>query len=266
MNRRIVIHAGFHKTGTSSVQAMLRENARVLKPHVHVLLKSGFRDLTEAARSFSIKPREETLAEVGAAATAFFASLDDTDPRPLLMASEDLSGHMPGRHGVECYDSAPLVMQSVAQAAFARFGADTDLTFYFSTRARDSWLRSTWWQNLRSTRLTLGFPDYCAGFDEARTLDEILTEIAADVAPAKVVSQPLEEVARAPLGPLDPVLDLLALPDLDRAKLTALPPANVQPDVGIDAVFLALNQSQLSDSDVREAKRNILKMARKTVS
>lgn len=265
MTTKIVIHAGFHKTGTSSVQAMLRENETRLEPHVRVYLKSGFRDLTEAARSFSIKPREETLANVAKAAEAFFAGLDLADPRPILMESEDLSGHMPGRHGVECYEGAGLVMQSIANAALARFGDDTDLTFYFSTRSREDWLRSTWWQNLRSTRLTLAYSEYCAGFTDARTLDEILTEITDDVAPARVRSRRLEETAAGPLGPLDPVLDLLELTGLDRGSLTALPPANVQPEIGIDAVFLALNRSGLTNKDVSAAKRSILRMARRQV-
>ena len=31
MPRRIILHAGFHKTGTSSIQATLRENRVALK-------------------------------------------------------------------------------------------------------------------------------------------------------------------------------------------------------------------------------------------
>lgn len=266
MTTRIVIHAGFHKTGTTSVQAMLRENSERLDPHVRVYLKESFADLTDAARAFSIKPREDTLAAVADAATAFFSGCDADDPRALLMASEDLSGHMPGRHGLDCYDGAGLVMRALSEAAFSRFGADADVTFYFSTRARDSWLRSTWWQNLRSTRLGLDLHEYRAQFDAARSLDDILSEVASDVAPAKVASRRLEDVGNGPLGPLDPILDLLDIDGLDRSALTALPPENVQPDLGIDAVFLALNRSQLPDKDIRTAKRSIRKMARRLQS
>ncbi|MFP7569793.1 hypothetical protein [Marivita sp. S2033] len=258
---QIVIHAGFHKTGTTSVQAMLRENADRLSPHLRVLLKDGFSTLTSKARSFSIAPNEKTLAHVAKASTAFFADLDPTDQRPVLMSSEDLSGHMPGRHGLECYDSAGLVMKSIADAAFARFGDGLDLTFYFSTRNRDAWLRSTWWQNLRSTRLDRDFASYTAQFADARSLAEILIEIEQDVAPAKVVSHALEASKTLPLGPLTPLLDLLTLPRLDRSLLTVLPPENVQPDIGIDQVFLALNRSCLPDKDVQSAKRSIRKMA-----
>lgn len=261
MTRQVVIHAGFHKTGTTSVQAMLRENADVLAPHVQVFLKDGFETLTTRARAFSIDPGERTLAKVAKAAAGFFSGLDRDDPRPILLASEDLSGHMPGRHGLECYDSASLIMRCISVSAFAWFGEDADVTFYFSTRDRDTWLRSTWWQNLRSTRLTLDFEAYTKRFYGAATLDDILADVAKDVAPAIVVSERLEDVSGRPYGPLDPLLGILDMPGLDRTALRVLPPENVQPDAGIDAVFLALNRSTLSDKDIQEAKHSIRKMA-----
>lgn len=263
MTKQIVIHGGFHKTGTTSVQSMLRENAELLEPHLQVFLKEGFQDLTAKARAFSIDPREKTLAQVAKSAAGFFAGLKVDDPRPILMASEDLGGHMPGRHGLECYDSAGLVMRCISVSAYAIFGEETDVTFYFSTRDRDTWLRSTWWQNLRSTRLTLDYDDYVKRFDNALTLDDVLGDIATDVAPAKVVSRRLEDIGNAPLGPLDAVLDLFDLPELDHDELTALPPENVQPDVGIDQVFLALNRSKLPDKSIQDAKRRIRRMARR---
>lgn len=266
MTLQIVIHAGFHKTGTTSVQTMLRENAEVLQPHLRCFLKDDFEDLTSKARSFSVNPNQETLSDVAEAAQAFFATIDAEDARPILMSSEDLSGHMPGRHGLECYDSSGLVMKCISEAIADQFGDDIDLTFYFSTRQREPWLRSTWWQNLRSTRLCLDFPDYAAQFEDARGLDDILAEVADDVAPAKVASEALEIATDRPLGPLAPLLDQLDVPRLDRAALTTLPPENVQPDIGIDAVFLALNRSQLLDSDVKEAKRSLRRMARRVTT
>lgn len=263
MTTRIVIHAGFHKTGTTSVQSMLRENAAIFEPYLRVFLKDSFEDLTDKARAFSIDPKEKTLASVAKAATAFFKEVDTADPRPILMSSEDLSGHMPGRHGLECYDSAGLVMKCLADATFSRFGKNTDLTFYFSTRNRETWLRSTWWQNLRSTRLTDDFQTYVGQFNEAHTLDDILEEIATDVSPARVTSFALEDSTDLPVGPLDPLLTLLDLEGLDRSTVRVLPPENVQPDLGIDAVFLALNQSDLPEKDVQEAKRVIRRMARR---
>jgi hypothetical protein len=258
---RIVIHAGFHKTGTTSVQAMLKENATTLAPHLRVFLKEDFKDLTTRARAFSIDPKERTLAQVAKAAGAFFDTLDTRDERPILLSSEDLSGHLPGRHGLECYDSAGLVMKCIADAVANRFGPYADPIFYFSTRDRGAWLRSTWWQNLRSTRLVQDFQSYCASFDEARDLEDILEEVSEDVAPAHVTSRKLEDATDMPFGPLEPILELLELPKLDRSSLKVLPPENVQPDIGIDSVFLALNRSDLPEKDVQDIKRMIRRRA-----
>ena len=54
----VVIHAGFHKTGTTSVQTALTENAERLAPHLRVLLKPDFKPLTDADM-----PALETLGE-----------------------------------------------------------------------------------------------------------------------------------------------------------------------------------------------------------
>ncbi|MDU8912947.1 hypothetical protein [Aestuariicoccus sp. MJ-SS9] len=258
---RIVVHAGFHKTGTTSVQSMIRENRSALQAHVRCYLKPDFEDLTGAARAFSIDPDARRLAAVGREAADVFGSFDPDDPRPVLMSSEDLSGHLPGRHGLDRYDAAPLIMAQLADAARARFGDALDLIFFFSTRDRAAWLRSTWWQNLRSTRLTEDLPTYTAKIAAAADLPAILRDVAEAVAPATVAALPLEDSTKDPFGPLTPLLDLVQLPDAARAALTVLPPENQQPDLGLEQVFLALNRSDLRDKHVQEAKRSLRQMA-----
>ncbi len=258
---RIVIHAGFHKTGTSSVQSLLHVNRDVLSDSLRVCLKPDFEPLTEAARAFSADPGPMGLADMTDAAQRFFATLDPDDPRPVLMSSEDLSGHMPGRLGLERYDAAELIMPQIAEAALMRFGAEADLRFYFSTRAPDPWLRSAWWQNLRATRLTLDFDAYAARFAEAADLDAVLHSVAEAVAPLQVAACPLEESSSQPQGPLTPLLDLVGLPEDRRAALTMLPPANVQPELGLQPVMLALNRSGLKLRQIKEVKRILRGMA-----
>ena len=260
---RIVIHAGFHKTGTTSVQAMLDANRRVLSRQYQVFLKDDFEDLTKCAREFSVDPTPKMLTKVIHAAAVFFDSLDPTDPRPILMSSEDLCGNMPGRRGLDRYDAASLVLSQLAEAAQLRFGPDTDLTFYLSTRSREAWLKSTWWQNLRSTRLTLDFDAYSQQIAAAADLDQVLEDMAEITAGARVTSCPLETSSPTAFGPLTPILDLLDVPEVTRQKLKTLPPANVQPEIGLDLVFLALNRSDLTDDNLAEAKRTLRRLANK---
>lgn len=258
---RLVVHAGFHKTGTTSVQAMLRENADRLAPHLRIFLKPDFEPLTRAARAFTLAPEAATLAGVSEKARAFFDSLDADDARCVVMASEDLAGHMPGRHGRDSYDGAGLLMAAIAKAA-TRIATQEETIFFFSTRNREDWLRSTWWQSLRSTRLCEDFDTYRARLYGAPDLDASLAEIASDVAPATVISRRLEDSARTRLGPLTPLLDAAGVPATVRHRLTALPPENVRPDLGIDAVFLALNRSGLPDAQISDLKREIRRRAR----
>ncbi|KMK68762.1 hypothetical protein [Puniceibacterium sp. IMCC21224] len=261
---RLVIHAGFHKTGTTSVQSMIAANRDTLAPLTRCYLRDDFANLTEAARRFSISPDATALENVLDAATEFFDNLDPQDPRAILMSSEDLSGHLPGRHGLDRYDAAALILSQVAEAAHTRFGATLDLTFHFSTRSADAWLRSTWWQNLRSTRMTRDLDDYARTIAAAADHSAILQDVASAVAPDAVTCQPLEETGALPQGPLTPLLDLLGIDAATRATLTVLPPNNVQPDIGLDQVFLALNRSGLRHKQVKEAKRSLRRMAEHT--
>ncbi|WP_372833163.1 hypothetical protein [Puniceibacterium confluentis] len=259
----MVIHAGFHKTGTTSAQTMIRINRTALDAHVRCYLRDDFMPLTRAARTFSTRPDADTLDAVRTAAIAFFDTIDPEDPRDILMSSEDLSGHLPGRHGLDRYDAAGLIMSQLADTARARFGAGFDLVFYFSTRSRDAWLRSTWWQNLRVTRLTLDQTDYADKITAAADLPAVLQEVAEAVAPETVTFQALEDIAALTFGPLTPLLDLLEIGEETRASLTAVAPENVQPELGLDAVFLALNRSGLNAKHLSEAKRGLLQLAKR---
>ncbi len=61
--RRIVIHAGFHKTGTTTVQQTLKAHATVLAPHLQVVLREDMEAVCEAARAYSLAPDEGLLAQ-----------------------------------------------------------------------------------------------------------------------------------------------------------------------------------------------------------
>ena len=92
MPRKIIIHAGFHKTGTSSLQQVLRANRPLLQPELAMRLKGQMQDLTHATRGYSTWRDDLILVK---AATRFGAVLDDlvTMPkRALLISAEEFSG------------------------------------------------------------------------------------------------------------------------------------------------------------------------------
>ena len=63
MSMRLVLHAGFHKTGTTSLQQTLRKNKRLLSRHWRVFTRLGQEPLCEAARAYSVRrePLERAL-------------------------------------------------------------------------------------------------------------------------------------------------------------------------------------------------------------
>ncbi|MDO6586008.1 hypothetical protein Q4543_10790 [Salipiger sp. 1_MG-2023] len=254
----VVIHPGFHKTGTSTVQIALSRNRALLEPHLRLYLREDFEPLAHSARSYSVSRSDKHRDAIGRNALRFFRGIGRDDPRPVLISSEDLSGHMPGRNGITRYDAAPTILALIAENAAHWFGPSLDLTFYFSTRAPDPWLRSCWWQNLRSTRLTQDLDQFSQGLPDAADLPAIVGAVAA-----RTASCPLEDSTLRPEGPLSPMLDLLSLPDQIRNLLVSPPPMNQQPDLGIAEVLLALNRSGLEDEALSEAKKTMRRLAQK---
>lgn len=259
---RVVIHSGFHKTGTTSVQTTARQNAAQLEPHARIFLRADFPGLTEAARSYSITRKPHALEQVYSEAEAFFGKLDRSDTRPVALLSEDLSGHLPGRHDIADYGAAPALMAQLAAAAVAVLGADVGLHFHLSTRAADPWFRSAYWQILRSARRTEGPEDFARLFASAADFDTVVAAIAEAVDPYPVKAVALETLRDAPQGPMTPLLDLLDIPPDTRAAMVPSSPANVRPD-GLDDVFLALNRCGLPDRKVTALKKTALRMARR---
>ncbi|KAA8616274.1 hypothetical protein [Salipiger aestuarii] len=257
---RVVVHAGFHKTGTSTVQHALAQNRDALAPHLRIHLREDFDPLTASARSWSVTRSDKHFAAIGRNALRFFRSIGREDTRPVLMSSEDLCGHMPGRNGIAAYDAAPDILRVIADNARHWFGPALDLVIYFSTRAPDPWLRSTWWQNLRSTRLTKDLDPYADDLPRAADLSAVADAVRAAVT-AQVVTTPLEDSAARPEGPLAPLLDLTDVPADVRAALGIPPPVNAQPDLGMAEVLLALNRSGLDDEALSDAKRTIRRLA-----
>jgi hypothetical protein len=143
MPRKIIIHTGFHKTGTSSVQQVLRANRPLLQPELAMSLKGQMPDLMHATRGYSTWRDDLTLVK---AATRFGAVLDGLVAMPkraLLLSAEGFSGHMPGRGDLADDSAAPILLSRYCDEIAARF-PNIEQVIYFSTRAPESWLQSAY--------------------------------------------------------------------------------------------------------------------------
>lgn len=257
---RVLLHPGFHKTGTSSLQRGAETLSAALEPHLRLMVTADIHAATRAACRYSARPQNDRLRAFAESFAAALAPLDPSDTRALLISSEDLSGHLPGlHHRVETYAAAPALIDAAVATLRARFGPKSEITVLCTTREPRAWQRSVWYQHLRAQRVTEDFDRYRPRLDEAARLDAIVAAIADRLgARARVARTAIEQAGAAPLGPLGVALDLLGVPT---AGLSPLPAQNVQPP-GAAAELLALNRSGLDDAALAEAKRQLLRRYR----
>lgn len=252
MPRKIVLHAGFHKTGTSTVQAVLRTNRKTLMPALAIRLKGQMAELMSATRGYSTYGTPDALDKVSRRFDALLAELPGMPRRALLLSAEELSGHMPGRGPLADYSAAPVLMYQFWQRARVKF-PETPIVFCFATRAADAWQRSAWAEHVKSSGMRLDLNEYCTRYPLASDLDAVVREVRRRV-PAPVHSYALEDCANLPLGPADPVLDLCDIPDDIRSALTPEPPQNTRLGDDILAALLRINRTH-NDTDARNAAK-----------
>lgn len=246
MVQRLVVHAGFHKTGTTTIQNTLAAHADTLCDHVQIVLRADMGGLCEAARAYSVSGSAFDLGLVRyeAAVLAEGWSADT-----LLLSSEDLSGHMPGRHGLTDYSAAiPLC------AAMAEGWEGADITWVYTTRSAAPWLASCHVQHLRAARMTLDRSEYAAAFVGSADLSGIIAQLRAHLGSSTVEAYALEDHRDNLIAPL---LALLDLPEDLRAAITPVSPANMSPSADKIAALLDLNRSDIADDAWRAAQNDL---------
>lgn len=260
MPRRIIIHAGFHKTGTSTIQATLRENRVALKKHIALRLRWHLKDIVVAARGYSTDQDPLTLIKVQSRFGAMMNEVPGMPRRTLIISAEELSGHLPGRGALADYSAAPVLLYSYWEIARARY-PEAEILFFLSTRAPEPWLASAYWEHVKSSSMTLDFDAFREKYHQAANLSEMVTEIASRV-PAAVHSHALEDCRDLPLGPTDPLLDLCEVPLSLRPDLTSVPAVNERMGNDVLVALLDANRTQNGEKARIAAKQAILAGAR----
>lgn len=256
---RVLLHPGFHKTGTSSLQRGAQARQHDLESHLRLLVTADVVEATRAARKYSAHQDMDHLRRFAEELTQALAPVSPDDPRALLISAEDLSGYIPGNHGVRTYDAAPSLMNVAAAVLRSHFGPGVEVTIFYTTRAAPDWQRSVYWQNLRALRLTEDLDAYRPSLTRAADLTGIVAAVAARLGHrARVRAASIEDCGQNPLGPLGAALDLLNIPT---QGLAPLPVQNIQPD-GAAEELLALNRSDLDDTALTQAKREVLQKHR----
>ncbi|MEO0390087.1 MAG: hypothetical protein AAF218_04010, partial [Pseudomonadota bacterium] len=259
MPRQVVLHIGFHKTGTSSVQAVLRANRAALKRHVAIRLKPQIKELLHGARGYSTWRDGWSLAKTQRRWDALLAGLPAMPRRVLIVSAEELAGHMPGRGALADYSAAVDLTQVYVDGVRARF-PEAEITVHVGLRQAEDWLRSAYWEHVKSSSMVLDEAEFVAHYRAAADLAAVADRIA-EQAGVPVHHAWLEHCGAHPLGPAAALLAGCAVPQELLHRLTPAPVQNTRLPVDVLQALLAANRSY-ADRDARKAaKRSILKEA-----
>ncbi|WP_394152026.1 hypothetical protein [Loktanella salsilacus] len=263
----VIVHPGFHKTGTSSLQSWLGQNRRALKPYLSFYGKADFLTAGSAARIYGQKPYPWRLRAFRRSFDRFLNKIPDAPV--IVLSRETFSGSMPGHRRfpgriITGYRSVAVPLgQQVIAALQTRFGADVQITFLYTLRERESWIRSVYGHLLRSIHLRDDYDTFRARFPnlidpraEAESIAKTLGVAAHFV--------DLSEVSDRHEGPAAAVLDLLGVPDKVRAALAPAGRANSGQSKAMEAEFLRMNRASRDKAALKLAKDAMLKVARDT--
>lgn len=256
---RVIVHAGFHKTGTTSLQDFLRTNQAALTPHLRYFGKTDFRAAGAHARIYAQRPFPWRLWRFRRSLSRFLRKLPPGGT--IVLSRETFSGGMPGHRRLGgammmAYTKpATALAQVIIEELRQHFGQDTDITFFYTTRETMAWIRSVHGHLLRSIRLTDGFETFRAGFPDLKGPAEEAAEMARILAPIPVKTAALEDYSTHPEGPAAALLDLLAIPADLRATLKPAPRGNPGETAEMREIFRVLNTRKMSRGALRLAKQ-----------
>ncbi len=260
MAKQILLHPGFHKTGTSTAQHVFWLNRDLLAPHVAIFQLRHLREVAKLCMGYAKTQNPLLLMDMIEALDSVFADVTAADPRHILISCEGLSGHLPGWPDVDTYAAAPVTISYICGYLEDRF-PDHRLAVTLTTRGADEWLYSAYRHHLRGYRLGQSWDEFHGTYRAAADLDAIVRDIREGVAPVPVTALPLEASRDHPLGPGGAILNGLDLPSGLMARLDPVDAGNQGPSDDLADKFLALNRGDLPDGEVQAQKDALAEMS-----
>jgi len=258
--RQILLHPGFHKTGTSSMQHFLWINREALEPYFDLRMLRHLKPVVQLCTLFSRKQNPLTLVDMVDLLDEVFSEFPVRDDRDLLISCEGLAGHLPGWPNVRDYSAVPTLMAYLAGYFADRF-PDAQVKVLFTTRSSNEWLYSAYRHHLRGQRMTLDFKEFEAQFGAAANLDKVIAEVAETLAPLPVLFMPMSDALRHPRGPGAALVDQMNVPQVVRDSLQVVGKGNEGPSDALWEQFLKLNRSTLPDRTVVNQKKALAEAA-----
>jgi len=261
---KILIHPGFHKTGTSSIQQMLWVNRVRLAPHLGVLLLRHLRPAAKICMAYARDQNPLRLTDMVEVMDEVLAQ-NDLSPsqiggRDLVLSCEGLVGHLPGFPNVDTYAVAPITIAFLTGYFEDRFPF-ADVQVVLTTREAEGWLYSAWRHHLLAHRMRMDWPAFERRFRPAADLLAVIRDVNDAISPVPLFTLDLEAASAHALGPGGALLEMVRLPRATRAALQQVDPVSLGCDAKTAAALLALNLSGQPDDVVKARKAQVAAQA-----
>jgi hypothetical protein len=259
--QQILLHPGFHRTGTSSMQHFLWLNREALAPYLTVRLTRHFKSVARLCTRYSVTQNPLDLTDMIGELDTAFAQEPVPTGRNLLISSEMFCGEIPGHGPVMDYTATPTLIAYLAGYLVERF-PDAQIKVILTTRTADDWLFSAYRHVLRRSRVTLTREEFALTYQAAADFDAILQDIAEAIEPLDVLYLPLDHALQNTLGPGAALLDQLPLPDAIRDALKPVGIGAKGAEPHLWGQFLAMNRAEYPDDQVTAQKEQMAEAAK----
>lgn len=254
--RQILLHPGFHKTGTSSVQHFLWHNREKLTPYFDLRMFRHMKSVAATCAKYSASLDPLDLLDLVPQLDESFTLFPANKNRDMLVSCKGFCGHLPCNSAVKDYRSVPVLITYLAGYLAERF-PDAQVKILFTTRNAQDWLFSMYRQQLKAHRLAEDFATFSKLYAAAADLNAVINDVAVALTPLPVMYMPLEDMIRHPLGPGAAVVDQMSVPAAVKQTLEPVGIGNAGPDEAIWKHYLELNRSHQPDQRVASQKNEM---------
>lgn len=244
--QKIVLHTGFHKTGTSSIQHFLWANRDKFEHDTRLVMFRHLKAACELAQAFSSSQQLLLVADLVQELESVFKGTEQS----LIISSEGLLGHVPGWPKVHTYSAAETLLPTYIELLSEIF-PDAEVQVILTIRDSEDWLFSIYRHLLRDLRLRLGFSEFRAAYFAASLLTDLSKTLEERIAPIPVKVLRLEDIQRHPLGPGGAFVEAA---NYSTDGFEPVGHGNAGADAALWHEFLRLNRSEFPDATVGEAK------------
>ncbi len=207
---QVFIHAGFHKTGTTSFQNLIRANRSLAPADVGFLLAHDplADDLRSALRDFHRNQGPGETNQLRARLSAISANFMQTGVSKQVISLEVISGLLPDAGPGDLYPTGHLAL-----AEFCRAVAGHEITLLFSVRSPAAWVRSLHAHQSSKPGFTVPADEF-ASAEKFRLLDwSKVIEVLTESLPVATYVSHLEATTNSRLGPASDFLPLFLSPE-----------------------------------------------------